>query len=251
MAAVQEFSVEEKLVALIELQKIDYKLDQIFKVRGELPLQVKDIEDSLEGLKIRQKKVEEEINGIQEFITGKTEFIKLTETAIRKYEKQLAAVKNNREFEALDKEIKFQSLELKLAEKHISNANEDTKEKVRVLESIKKNSSEKQFFLGQKQGELDTIVQETEKDHKHYSKLSDNTKKGIDEKLLRAYERIRKSYKNGLGIVAIVRDACGGCFSSIPPQKHSEIKQRKNIMICENCGRILTDQELYDKVKIK
>ena len=251
MAAVKEFSIEEKLSALVLLQKVDCKLDEIQVLKVELPMEVKDLEDEIEGLHARQTRVEEEINGIQEFIAQKKEGIKDAEALVKKYEKQSDNVKNNREFEAINKEIEMQTLEIKLCEKHIKDATEEIAEKARQLELAKKAVANKEGHLVGKKGELEKIISETEKEEKHYNKDAENARKHADERLLTSYDRIRKNYRNGLAVVAVERDSCGGCFHAIPPQKQSEIKLRKKIMVCENCGRILVDADLSDSVVVK
>ena len=251
MAAVKEFSIEEKLSALVLLQKVDCKLDEIQILKGELPMEVKDLEDEIEGLHARQTRVEEEINGIQEFIAQKKEGIKEAEALVKKYEKQSDNVKNNREFEAINKEIEMQTLEIKLCEKHIKDATEEISEKARQLETAKKAVANKEGHLVGKKGELEKIISETEKEEKHYNKEGEKARTHADDRLLTSYDRIRKNYRNGLAVVAIERDSCGGCFHAIPPQKQSEIKLRKKIMVCENCGRILVDADLNDSVVVK
>jgi uncharacterized protein len=251
MAAVKEFSIEEKLSALVLLQKVDCKLDEIQILKGELPMEVKDLEDEIEGLHARQTRVEEEINGIQEFIAQKKEGIKEAEALVKKYEKQSDNVKNNREFEAINKEIEMQTLEIKLCEKHIKDATEEIAEKARQLETAKKAVANKEGHLVGKKGELEKIISETEKEEKHYNKEGEKARSHADERLLTSYDRIRKNYRNGLAVVAVERDSCGGCFHAIPPQKQSEIKLRKKIMVCENCGRILVDADLNDSVVVK
>ena len=251
MAAVKEFSIEEKLSALVLLQKVDCKLDEIQILKGELPMEVKDLEDEIEGLHARQTRVEEEINGIQEFIAQKKEGIKEADALVKKYEKQSDNVKNNREFEAINKEIEMQTLEIKLCEKHIKDATEEISEKARQLETAKKAVANKEGHLVGKKGELEKIISETEKEEKHYNKEGEKARSHADERLLTSYDRIRKNYRNGLAVVAIERDSCGGCFHAIPPQKQSEIKLRKKIMVCENCGRILVDADLNDSVVVK
>ncbi len=251
MAAVKEFSVEEKLSSLVLLQKIDCKLDEIKILKGELPMEVKDLEDEIEGLHARQTRVEEEINGIQEFINQKKEGIKEADALIKKYEKQSDNVKNNREFEAINKEIEMQTLEVKLCEKHIKDATEEIGDKARQLEMAKKAVATKEGNLAGKKGELEKIISETEKEEKHYNKEAAAAKEHVDERLGLSYDRIRKNYRNGLAVVSVERDSCGGCFHAIPPQKQSEIKLRKKVMVCENCGRILVDADLNDSVVVK
>lgn len=246
MAHVKEYSVEEKLLTLLNLQKIESKLDEVQILKGELPMEVSDLEDEIQGLHSRETRIEEEINGINEFINQKKEAITEAGNLIKKYEKQTENVKNNREFEAINKEIEMQTLETKLAEKHIKDANEEISDKARLLDSAKKNIATKETNLKHKKGELEKIIGETEKEEQEYRGDADTAKEKVDPRLLASYERIRKNYRNGLAVVAIVRDACGGCFNAIPPQRQSEIKQRKKIIVCENCGRILVDEELQE-----
>ncbi|MEO6135311.1 MAG: C4-type zinc ribbon domain-containing protein [Ginsengibacter sp.] len=251
MAQVKDYSVEEKLASLVKLQKVDSKLDGIKILKGELPIEVSDLEDEIAGLNARQNRIEEEMNGIQQFIEDKKTLIKDSSELVKKYEKQSDNVKNNREFEAINKEMEMQSLEIKLAEKHIKDATEDIAEKGKQLELAKKAVATKDTNLKGKKGELEKIIAETEKEEKQFKKLEDAARVGIDERLLVSYDRIRNNYRNGLAVVPVERDSCGGCYNAIPPQKQSEIKQRKKIIVCENCGRILVDDELNDAVEVK
>lgn len=251
MANVKEYSVEEKLSALVNLQKVDSKLDEIRILKGELPMEVADLEDEIQGLHARQMRVEEEINGITEFIEQKRNAIKEAQELIKKYEKQSENVKNNREFEAINKEIEMQQLEVKLCEKHIKDANEEISEKAQALERAKKAIANKEGVLNSKKGELEKIISTTEKEETHFRELAEAARQQVDHRLLASYEKIRKNYRNGLAVVPVERDACGGCFYSIPPQKQSEIKQRKKVMVCENCGRVLVDADLTDSVEVK
>ncbi len=251
MAIVKDFSVEEKLVSLIKLQKLDSKLDQIHILKGELPMEVRDLEDDVTGLNNRRNRVEEEINGISDYINQKKNIIKESEALVQKYEKQSENVKNSREFEAISKEIEMQQLEGKLAEKHIRDANIELAEKAKALDEVKKKVDDKNAVLDSKKEELGKIIAETEKEETAVQKQIDKAREDIDERLLFSYDRIRNNYRNGLAVVAVERDACGGCYNAIPPQKQSEIKQRKKIIVCENCGRILTDEELTESVEIK
>ena len=251
MSNVKEFSVEEKLTSLVTLQKIESKLDEYKILKGELPMEVSDLEDEIHGLHSRQTRVEEEINGIQEFINQKKEAIKEADALVKKYEKQSQNVKNSREFEAINKEIEMQQLEVKLAEKHIKDANEEIAEKVVLLEKAKKNIATKEGVLKNKKDELDKIIATTEKEEKHFNKLSTDAREKVEARLLHSYDRIRGNYRNGLAVVPVLRDACGGCFNAIPPQRQSEIRQRKKIIVCENCGRILVDNELNDAIEVK
>ena len=251
MAHVKEFSVEEKLTSLVTLQKIESKLDEIQILKGELPMEVADLEDEITGLHARQTRIEEEINGVTEFIEQRKEAIKEAEALIKKYDKQSSNVKNNREFEAINKETEMQQLEVKLAEKHIKDATEEIAEKAVELEKAKKNVAVKEGVLSTKKSELEKIITTNEKEEKHFNKLAGEARVHVDARLLASYEKIRKSYRNGLAVVSVERDACGGCFNAIPPQKQSEIKQHKKVMICENCGRILADEELHSAVLLK
>src|SRR6185295_3282790 len=182
MANVKDYSVEEKLSALVALQKVESKIDEIQVLKGELPMEVSDLEDEILGLHSRQTRVEEEINGIQEFINSKKNLIKDAEGLIKKYEKQSENVKNSREFEAINKEIEMQQLEMKLAEKHIRDANEEIAEKVVVLDKAKKNLSAKESVLATKKGELEKIIAATEKEEKHFNKLSAEAREKVEER---------------------------------------------------------------------
>jgi len=251
MANVKEFSVEEKLSSLVTLQKIESKLDEIHILKGELPMEVADLEDEITGLKSRQTRIEEEINGVTEFIAQRNEAIKEAQALIKKYDKQSTNVKNNREFEAINKEMEMQQLEVKLAEKHIKDATEEIAEKAVVLEKAKKNIGTKEAVLNTKKSELEKIIAANEKEERHFNKLASEAKSHVDNRLLASYEKIRKSYRNGLAVVAVERDACGGCFNAIPPQKQSEIKQHKKAVLCQNCGTILVDEDLANSVEVK
>ncbi len=251
MAAVKDYSVEEKLVGLVKLQKIDSKLDEIQILKGELPMEVSDLEDEIQGLHARRTRIEEEINGITEFIESKKNAIKEGEATLAKYEKQTDNVKNSREFEALNKEIEMLQLENKLAEKHIRDANEELADKAKALDASKKQIAVKEGVLNHKKSELEKIIADTEKEEIQFRKISDVARSTVDERLLYSYDRIRKNYRNGLAVVAVERDACGGCFNAIPPQRQSEIRLHKKVIVCENCGRILVDADLNDSVEVK
>jgi predicted nucleic acid-binding Zn-ribbon protein len=244
MASVKDFSVEEKLVNLYRLQRVDSSIDEIEILRGELPMEVKDLEDEVQGLVNRQVRIEEEINGITEFIETKKAAIKESEALLAKYESQSENVKNNREFEAINKELEMQGLEIKLAEKHIRDANEDLGEKIKALDAAKKTIASKDGVLTHKKSELEKIIADTEIEEKELRTKSEEARAHIDDRLIYSYDRIRNSYHNGLAVVTVERDACGGCFNSIPPQRQSEIRLHKKIIVCENCGRILVDANL-------
>ncbi|MGN7721135.1 zinc ribbon domain-containing protein [Chitinophaga sp. 22620] len=250
MATVKEYNVEEKLVSVLRLQKYDSKLDEIQILKGELPIEVRDLEDEIEGLNLRQTHIEDELKGIQDFVAAKKAAIKEAEALAKKYEKQQDNVKNSREFEAISKEVEMQNLEIKLAEKHIKDANEEIKEKTRALEVAKKAVADKELNLKHKKGELEKIIGETDKEEKAFQKQSEDAREKVDARLLAAYEKIRKNYRNGLAVVTVMRDSCGGCFNAIPPQRQAEIRQRKKIIVCEHCGRILVDNDLEATVTI-
>ena len=251
MSTVKDYSVQEKLTGLVTLQKIDSKLDELKVLKGELPMEVADLEDEIQGLHARQTRIEEEINGITEFIEQKKEAIKESQGLVKKYEKQSNNVKNNREFEAINKEIEMQQLEVKLAEKHIKDATDEIAEKAVLLEKAKKTIGAKEGILNTKKEELEKIIASTEKEEKHFNKMAAEARETVDPRLLTSYTKIRHSYRNGLAVVQVERDACGGCFYAIPPQKQSEIRQHKKIMVCENCGRVLVDTDLHASVEIK
>lgn len=250
MAQVKDYSIQEKLVSLVTLQQIDSKLDEIKILKGELPMEVADLEDEITGLSARKTRIEEEINGVTEFIEQRKLSIKDAEAQIKKYEKQSEDVKNNREYEAINKEIEMAQLDIKLAEKHIKDATDEIAEKAVLLDKAKKNISSKEGVLTSKKEELEKIIAANEKEEKQYNKMAVEAKEKVDPRLLSSYEKIRGNYRNGLAVVPVERDACGGCFNAIPPQKQSEIRQHKKIMICENCGRILVDEELKNTVQL-
>lgn len=247
----KDFSVEEKLSDLVYLQKIESKMDEIQILKGELPMEVADLEDEIAGLNSRQTRIEEEINGINEFIEAKKEAIKESEALLKKYEKQTDNVKNSREFEAINKEIEMQQLEIKLSEKHIKDANEEIVEKNRLLDKAKKDVANKEGVLNGKKEELGKIITETEKEETLFREQSNEARGKVEPRLLTSYDRIRKSYRNGLAVVPVDREACGGCYNAVPPQRQSEIRLRKKVIVCENCGRILVDNDLNDAVEVK
>jgi predicted nucleic acid-binding Zn-ribbon protein len=251
MATVKDFSVEEKLIAVLTLQKIDSKIDEIKTLKGELPMEVKDLEDEIEGLQTRIQNIDAEIESINTFINTKTEARKEAQALIKKYEKQQDNVKNNREFEAINKEIEMQELEVRLNDKHIKDAGFELKDRDMQRKRTEDKINDVEDALKVKKAELEKIIAETEKEEKALAEKSDAAKEKVDPRLLSAYERIRTSYRNGLAVVPILRDSCGGCFNVIPPQRQSEIRQRKKILVCEHCGRILVDIDLNDQVKLE
>jgi hypothetical protein len=250
MATVKDFSFEERLASVLALQKIDSKIDEIKTLKGELPMEVKDLEDEIEGLQTRINNIDTEINNINTFIDNKSNAKKEAQALIKKYEKQQDNVKNNREFEAINKEMEMQELEVRLNEKHIKDAGFELKERTNARLKTEEKITDVQEALDLKRKELEKITVETEKEEQILAEKSAAAKEKVEARLLAAYERIRNSYRNGLAVVPIIRDSCGGCFNVIPPQRQSEIRQHKKIIVCEHCGRILVDPDLNDKVTI-
>lgn len=234
--------VEDKLNALWELQSIDSKIDKIRQVRGELPLEVEDLEDEVAGLETRIAKVEEEMQQLTDAIAARKNAIKESKAAIKKYTEQQDKVRNNREFESLNKEIEYQNLEIELSEKKIKEFEFQAESKKEGLSEVQGKLKERQDHLNAKKKELDDIVKETEKEETALAKKSVATEKLVEPRLLTAYKRLRGSARNGLAVVSVERDACGGCFNKIPPQRQLDIKTYKKIIVCEHCGRILVDK---------
>ena len=244
MAKAKDLSVVEKLQQLFELQKIDSQLDEIQIMKGELPMEVRDLEDELAGLCTRITKLTEGKEEIETEISRHRANIKESETLIERYKQQLDSVKNNREYEALSKEIEMQQLEIQLSEKRIREANENLEAKEETLKAAQARMDAKQKDLENKKVELEKIIEKTEAEESKLQKAAEKQRKNIEERLLRSYDRIRSRYRNGLAVVTINRDACGGCFNKIPPQLQLEIRSRKNINACEHCGRVLVDTEI-------
>ena len=244
MAAVKEISNEEKLRALYELQKVDSKIDEIHILKGELPMEVADLEDEIAGLETRLLNISNEIKELDDKVSGITVSKKESNTLIKKYDKQQGNVKNNREYDALTKEIELQNLEIQLAEKKVKEAKISIDSKNEYLTESKKLLKDKKAQLKEKKVELEKIITETDKEVKTLERKSAAAKKKIEERLIIAYEKIKSTYKNGLAVVPVERAACGGCFNKVPPQKIAEIRYAKKIDVCEHCGRILVDPEL-------
>lgn len=250
MAKVKEFSVEEKLVAVLTLQKIDSKIDEIKTLQGELPMEVSDLEDDVEGMQTRLNNIDAEIASIKSFIKEKQDVKKEAQELIKKYEKQQDNVKNNREFEAINKELEMQELEVKLSDKHIKDANQEERDRKMDRDIAEEKLEDLKEQLKEKKAELEKIIGETEKEEQVLLKKSTEAEEAVDERLITAYKRIRTNYRNGLAVVPVVRDSCGGCFNVIPPQRQSEIRHHKKVIVCEHCGRILVDTDLHEKVQI-
>lgn len=242
----QELTVEEKLQNLYELQRIDTEIDKIKTLRGELPLEVQDLEDEIAGLETRIENLKAELGELDKATSTRKIDIKKAEESIKKYSEQLDNVRNNREYDALSKEIEFQKLEIELQEKRIREAQKAKAEKEVLMDESKKRYEDKVSDLEAKKGELNDIVDETHKDEETLKTKSEELAATIDERLLSAYRRIRSNARNGLAVVTVDRDACGGCFNKIPPQRQLDIRSRKKIIVCEYCGRILIDKYICD-----
>ncbi len=237
-------SIENKLRALISLQQIDSKIDKIRIIRGELPLEVQDLEDDIAGISTRIENYTNETNAMEEAIAEKKNAIKQCNVLIKKYEAQQANVRNNREYDSLSKEIEFQNLEIQLCEKRIKEYKFNLESKKEIIAGSQKQLDEKQHEADLKKAELNDIVEETEKEESTLLAKSLGNQKIIEERLLTAYKKIRKNARNGLAVVVVERDACGGCFNKIPPQRQLDIRIHKKIIVCEYCGRILVDPEI-------
>lgn len=246
---VAQVSTEEKLKALYALQLTDSKVDAIKILRGELPLEVKDLEDELEGLSTRIQKIEEAIKEKEGDIADKHNEIKESEGLIKKYSEQQMQVRNNREYESLSKEIEFQNLEIELSQKRIREFTAEVDNKKKQIENYQTTYDERKTDLEHKQAELDDIISENQKEEDDLTSKSYQLEELIDPRLLSAYKRIRGNARNGLAVVTVERDACGGCFNKIPPQRQLDIKTHKKIIVCEYCGRILVDADLLMELK--
>ena len=251
MAKKKELTVEDRLRALYDLQLIDSRVDEIRNVRGELPLEVRDLEDDVEGFKNRVQKLEENLAEIENQIKSKKILIEESTGLIKKYTEQQKNVRNNREFNSLTKEVEFQELEIQLAEKHIKEFTAQMEQKNAVISSTKERLEERESHLQHKKADLDAILAETEKEEKLLLAKSDDYKKKIEDRLVKAYTKIRTNVKNGLAIVPIERGASGGSYFTIPPQVQMEIASRKKIITDEHSGRILVDATLAEEQKIK
>jgi uncharacterized protein len=251
MAATKELSVDEKLRAVYDLQLIDTRIDEIRNVRGELPLEVEDLEDEVTGLATRLYKLKKELETVEESIKTKKTAIENHKEAVKKYTKQQETVRNNREFNALTKEVEFQELEVQLAEKQIKEMRATIEHKKEVIVSSKERLEIKTTHLKHKKSELAAIMAETEKEENFLTQKSAEFEAKIEERLLAAYKRIRGSVRNGLAVVSIERGASAGSFFTIPPQTQVEIAARKKIIIDEHSGRILVDSVLAEEEKEK
>lgn len=237
-------TVEQKLTSLFKLQETDSKIDEIHRLRGELPLEVKDLEDELAGLETRIAKIKDEITDKENEITKKKQEIKDAQASVERYTDQQMEVHNNREFDAINKEIEYQKLNIELFEKRIREYTNDVENRKEQLQVSMAKYDDKKLDLEAKEKELNEIVNETKTEEDKLKADVENISRSIDERLLDAYKRIRKNARNGLAVATVERDACGGCFNKIPPQRQLDVKSHKKIIVCEYCGRVLVDKEL-------
>jgi hypothetical protein len=247
-AETAEVTIEEKLRALYSLQTIDSKTDEIHRLCGELPLEVQDLEDELVGLETRIAKIETEITTYEADIVKRKNDILVAKEAIKKYQAQQMQVRNNREFDSISKEIEFQNLEINLCEKKIKEAEAQLINKKAMIAESKERHEDRTKDLERSKSELESIISDTQKDEEALKEKRVKYAEKIEERLLNAYNRIRNGAKNGLAIVPVQRDACGGCFNKIPPQRQLDVASHKKIIVCEYCGRILIDEALAAEV---
>jgi predicted nucleic acid-binding Zn-ribbon protein len=238
---VQELPIEDKLKALYQLQQVHSEIDKINILRGELPLEVQDLEDEIAGLQTRVKNFQDEVKQLDTSISNKKNEIINAQNLIKKYQEQQNNVRNNREYDSLSKEIEFQTLEIELCEKRIREFTAQNAEKQESINTAKKLMEEREIDLKGKKSELSEITSDTEKEEKQLQKKAAEIDAMIEPRLINAYKRIRSNARNGLAVVTVQRDACGGCFANIPPQRQLDIRSRKKVIVCEYCGRILVD----------
>ncbi|PRY88533.1 zinc ribbon domain-containing protein [Mongoliibacter ruber] len=238
-----ESTVSQKLEALLNLQKLDSRLDAIFKVRGALPEEVQDLEDEIVGYETRLDKFKNDLNSLEDDIKTYKENIKESEKLIKKYQEQQMNVRNNREYDAITKELELQDLEIQVSKKKIGEAQSRIESKNTDVDALKEILSERQKDLDSKKGELDTIVSESENDQSKLEADREKATKKIEDRLLKSYNKIRDNAKNGLAVVMVKRGACGGCFNIVPPQRQADIREKKKLIVCEHCGRIFAGVE--------
>lgn len=240
----KEMSVEDKLKTLFRLQEVLSGIDEKRALRGELPLEVEDLEDEVAGLATRIEKITRDIDELNQAVVQKGEEIKLAKESVERYKDQLNSVRNNREYDVLTKEIEYQELEIQLCEKKIKESQVKINERVQDRNRAQHNKDDRMKDLESKRSELDEIMEETRAEEEQLREKAEDLEMRIEPRLLQSFKRIRKNVRNGLGIVYVQRDACGGCFNKIPPQRQLDIKMHKKVIVCEYCGRILIDPEL-------
>lgn len=241
MATKKALTVEERLQNIYQLQEIDSKLDEIKVLKGELPIEVEDLEDEIKGLETRNEKTLQKLESLDDEINEFKKRIATSKTLIERYKAQLDDVKNNREYEALTKEIELQDLDIKLSEKKMAEVEVSKVQRKEAMDENNKRIAEKNDLLSTKKVELGKIIEKTEKEEDKLASKSEKARKNIDDRILKSYDKIRSSYRNGIAVATIMRNSCSGCFNRIPPQLQIEIGLRKNIIACEHCGRILVD----------
>lgn len=237
--------IEDRLSALAKLQSIDSQLDKILILRGSLPEEVADLEDDVEGLETRKGRILDDIKDLEQNIADRNNNIKHYGEMIKKYEGQLDNVKNNREFDALNKEIEYANLEILTSERKIRQFKEQIEQKQVLVDETQVRVDERNADLEEKKKELEQIMSDTAKEEEKLREVSGEAEKDIEDRVLRAYKKIRNNMRNGLAVVSTDRNACGGCFAVIPPQIHLELRQKKKLIVCENCGRILVDASFF------
>lgn len=250
-AEAKEFTVEEKLEALYRLQTVVSEIDRIRTIRGELPIEVQELEDEIEGRKTRRARYSSDIDQLNKYIADRKQMVAQSQELIEKYTKQLDEVRNNREYDALTKEIEYQNLEIQFSEKKM---NEDRATIAQITEHMARLDEEtegRQLDLDQKRAELEEIISETKQDEERLRMEAKEIEEVIEPRLLTAFKRTRKASRNGLSVVRIEREACAGCFNKIPPQRQLDVKLRKKIIVCEYCGRILVDPEMAEEIDKK
>ena len=240
----KEYTVEEKLKSLYELQTLHSEIDRIKTLRGELPLEVKDLEDEVAGLETRIEKFQENISASRKDINSYNEEIQVSKNIIERYKAQLDEVRNNHELDKLNKEIEFQDLSIQALQKKIREANNAITRRTEEMEQCRENLDDRQKMLVEKKAELNDIVAETKQDEEKLREKVKAVEAVVEPRLLQAFKRIRKNARNGLAVVYVQRNACGGCFNRIPPQRQLDIKMHKKIIVCEYCGRIMVDPKL-------
>lgn len=233
-----ENTVAKKLEALHKLQTIDSQLDEIIKIRGVLPEEVRDLEDEIAGYNVRLEKHQNEIKEQEELIASNKNAISESEKLIKKYEEQQMNVRNNREYDAITKEIELQSLEIQICEKRIKEAEANIEKKNVAIEETRKTLEERQKDLVEKKDELESLIAESKEEEQKLRVLREKAEAAVEERLLKSYTKIRNNARNGLAVVSVMRNACGGCFNIVPPQRQAEVRERKKIIVCEHCGRI-------------
>lgn len=246
---IEHASIEEKLQALFQLQQIDSEIDRIRYIRGELPNEVKDLEDDVAGLETRISNYHKEVEDYERMISEKKQAIKDSNSMIKKYESQQSNVKNNREYESLNKEVEYQKLEIQLSEKRIKEYGAEAAAKKMLIESTQELLDHRSNDLNAKKKELENIIEETKKEEATLLEYSKKAGSIIEDRLLGGYTKLRENAQNGLAVATIQRDACGGCFNKVPPQRQLDIKQRKKVIVCEHCGRILVDPEIMSPLQ--